>query len=77
MFWKSVTGSFLGAIIGIWMCKWLGWVPNQHDIAAERFFIENWHEIVRGLLCVSAALAIAVGVAILLYAAYRMAKSIG
>lgn len=77
IFVKSMVGSFIGAIIGIWMCKWLGWVPNQHNLEAERFFVENWREIVHGILCVSAALAIALGLLVLVYSMYRLAKTIG
>lgn len=75
-FWKAMIGSYLGAIIGIWMCKWLGWVPNQHDIVAERFFVKNWREIVHGLLCISAALTVGAALLIFVYAIYRLARSI-
>ena len=72
---KSMIGSYVGALIAIWFCRWLGWLPS-YDFAAERYFAEHHREIAIGLLAVGWALGVVCALLVAVYAMYRMARSI-
>lgn len=72
---KNAVGSFIGTLIALWFVRWLGWVPS-HDCVAERYFVEHHKEIVLGLLAVGLAIAVIGCLIVMVYAAYRMARTI-
>ena len=74
--WKAMIGSYVGSVIGIWFCRWLGWIPS-YGCEAERYFVEHHKEIVLGLLAAGLALAVVGCLIVLVYAMYRMARTIG
>ena len=75
VFVKSMLGSTFGAIIGIHIVRWLGWLPT-YDAKAEMYFVEHHKEIALGLLTVGWALGVAIGLLVAVYAMYRMARTI-
>ena len=75
IFVKTMLGSTIGAIIGIHVVRWLGWLPT-YDAEAERFFLEHWKEIVHGVFAVGMALAALYCLFLMLYALYRLARTI-
>lgn len=72
---KNIAGSFIGTLIALWFVRWLGWVPS-YDCVAERYFVEHHKEIVLGLLAVGLAIAVIGCLIVMVYAAYRMARTI-
>lgn len=72
---KSSIGSFVGTLIAVWFCRWLGWIPS-YGYEAERYFVEHHKEIVLGLLTVGMALAVVGCLIVTVYALYRMARTI-
>lgn len=73
---KNVVGSFIGTLIAVWFCRWLGWIPS-YSCVAEQYFVEHHREIVLGLLAAGLALAVVGCLIVVVYAAYRMARTIG
>lgn len=72
---KNVVGSFIGTLIAICFARWVGWLPS-YDCAAARYFAEHHREIVLGLLAAGLALALIGCLFMVVYAAYRMARTI-
>lgn len=72
---KNMVGSFIGTLIAMWLVRWLGWIPS-YDCVAERYFVEHHKEIVLGLLAVGLALAVVGCLFALVYASFRMARTI-
>ena len=72
---KNIVGSFIGTLIAIWFARWIGWLPS-YDYAAARYFVEHHREIVLGLLAMGLALAVVGCLIVMVYAAYRMARTI-
>lgn len=72
---KSSIGSFVGTLIAVWFCRWLGWIPSYGSVA-EQYFVEHHREIVLGLLAVGMAFAVIGCLIVVVYAAYRMARTI-
>jgi hypothetical protein len=72
---KNIVGSFIGTLIAVWFSRWLGWIPS-YDCMAERYFVEHNKEIVLGLIAVGLALAVVGCLILLVYAMYRMARTI-
>ena len=73
---KNIVGSFIGTLIAIYFARWIGWLPPC-DYAAARYFVEHHKEIVLGLLAAGLALAVVGCLIVLVYAMYRMARTIG
>ena len=73
---KAMIGSWIGTVIGIWFCRWAGLIPSR-GFAAEQYFAEHYREIVLGLLTAGLSAAIIGCLIVLVYAAYRMARTIG
>lgn len=72
---KNVVGSFIGTLIAIYFARWIGWLPS-YDCVAARYFVEHHREIVLGLLAMGLALAVFGCLIVMVYAAYRMARTI-
>ena len=72
---KNTVGSFIGTLIALWFVRWLGWIPS-YDCVAERYFVEHHREIVLGLIAVGLALAVVGCLIVMVYALYRMARTI-
>ena len=72
---KNIAGSFIGTLIAIWFARWIGWLPS-YDCVAARYFVEHHKEIVLGLLVMGLALAVIGCLIVMVYAAYRMARTI-
>ena len=72
---KNIVGSYIGTLIALGFGRWLGWVPS-YDCVAERYFVEHHKEIVLGLLAVGLAIAVIGCLIVMVYAAYRMARTI-
>ena len=72
---KNIVGSFIGTLIAIWFARWIEWLPS-YDYAAARYFVEHHREIVLGLLTMGLALAVVGCLIVMVYAAYRMARTI-
>lgn len=72
---KSSIGSFIGTLIAVWFSRWLGWIPS-YACVAERYFVEHHKEIVLDLLAMGLALALIGCLFVVVYAAYRMARTI-
>ena len=72
---KALIGSYIGSVIGIWFCRWLGWIPSQ-SFMAEQYFVEHHKEIVLGLLALGLAFAVVGCLIVAVYAMYRMARTI-
>lgn len=72
---KSSIGSFIGTLIAVWFCRWLGWIPS-YDCVAEQYFVEHYREISLGLLAMGLALAVIGCLIVVVYAAYRMSRTI-
>ena len=75
VFLKSMAGSIIGAIVGIHIVRWLGWLPT-YDAKAEMYFAEHHKEIALGLLAVGWALGVVIALLVAVYAMYRMARTI-
>lgn len=73
--WKALIGSYVGTLIAVWFCRWLGWIPS-YGCVAEQYFVEHHKEIVLGLLAVGLAIAVIGCLIMVVYAAYRMARTI-
>lgn len=72
---KNIVGSYVGTLIAVWFCRWLGWIPS-HDCVAEQYFVEHHREIALGLLATGLAFAVIGCLIVVVYAAYRMARTI-
>ena len=72
---KNIVGSFVGTLIAVWFSRWLGWIPS-YGCVAERYFVEHHKEIILGLLAVGLAIAVIGCLIVMVYAAYRMARTI-
>ena len=72
---KNIAESFIGTLIAICFARWIGWLPS-YDCAAVRYFAEHHKEIVLGMLTVGMALAVIGCLIVVVYAAYRMARTI-
>ena len=73
---KNIVGSFIGTLIAVWLCRWLGWIPS-YGCVAEQYFAEHHREIAIGLLAVGWALGMVCALLVAVYAMYRMARAIG
>ena len=72
---KNIVGSFIGTLIAIYFARWIGCLPS-YDCVAEQYFVEHHKEIVLGLLAVGLAIAVIGCLIVMVYAAYRMARTI-
>ena len=72
---KNVVGSFIGTLIAICFARWIGWLPS-YDCVAARYFVEHHKEIVLSLLAMGLALTVVGCMFVVVYAAYRMARTI-
>ena len=72
---KNTVGSFIGTLIAVWFCRWLGWIPS-YGCVAEQYFVEHHREIVLGLLMLGLTFAVVGCLFVAVYAAYRMARTI-
>ena len=72
---KNIVGSFIGTLIAIYFARWIGCLPS-YDCVAMRYFVEHHKEIVLGLLAVGLAIAVVGCLIMMVYAAYRMARTI-
>ena len=72
---KNIVGAFIGTLAAIYFARWIGCLPS-YDCAAARYFVEHHKEIVLGLLAVGLAFAVIGCLAALVYAAFRMARTI-
>ena len=72
---KNIVGSFIGTLIAIYSARWIGWLPS-YDCVATRYFVEHHREIVLGLIALGLALAVVGCLIMVVYAAYRMARTI-
>ena len=72
---KNIVGSFIGTLIAVWFCRWLGWIPS-YGYEAERYFVEHHREIVLCLLAMGLTFAVIGCLFVAVYAAYRMARTI-
>ena len=72
---KNIVGSFIGTLIAIYFARWIGCLPS-YDCVAARYFVEHHREIVLGLIAVGLALAVVGCLIVVVYAAYRMARTI-
>ena len=41
---KNIVGSFIGTLIAVWLCRWLGWIPS-YGCVAEQYFAEHHREL--------------------------------
>ena len=73
---KNVVGSFIGTLIAIYFARWIGWLPS-YDCVATQYFVEHHKEIVLGLLAVGLAIAVIGCLIVMVYALYRMSRTIG
>ena len=72
---KNIVGSFIGTLIAVWFCRWLGWIPS-YGYEAERYFVEHNKEIVLGIITAGMALAVVGCLIVMVYALYRMSRTI-
>ena len=72
---KNIAGSFIGTLIAIYFARWIGCLPS-YSYEAERYFVEHHREIVLGLLALGLAFAVVGCLIVVVYAAYRMARTI-
>ena len=72
---KNIVGSFIGTLIAIYFARWIGCLPS-YDCAAEQYFVEHHKEIVLGMLAAGMALAVVGCLIVMVYALYRMARTI-
>ena len=73
---KNIAGSFIGTLIAIYFAQWIGWLPS-YDCVTAQYFVEHHKEIVLGLLALGLAFAVVGCLIVVVYAAYRMARTIG
>lgn len=73
---KNIVGSFIGTLIAIYFARWIGCLPS-YDYAAEQYFVEHSREIVFGLLLTGLSLAVIGCLIVMVYALYRMSRTIG
>ena len=72
---KNIVGAFIGTLAAIYFARWIGCLPS-YDCVAERYFVEHHKEIVLGLLAVGLAIAVIGCLIVMVYALYRMARTI-
>lgn len=73
---KNIVGSFIGTLIAICFARWIGWLPS-YDCAAAQYFVEHHREIVLGLLMLGLTSAVVGCLIVMVYALYRMSRTIG
>ncbi len=72
---KNMVGSFIGTLIAIYFARWIGCLPS-YDCVAAQYFVEHHREIVLGLLMLGLTSAVVGCLIVMVYAAYRMARTI-
>ena len=72
---ENIVGSFIGTLIAICFARWIGWLPS-YDCVDARYFVEHHKEIVLSLLAMGLAFVVVGGLFGVVYAAYRMARTI-
>ncbi len=72
---KNIVGAFIGTLAAIYFARWIGCLPS-YDCVAEQYFVEHHREIVLGLLMLGLASAVVGCLIVVVYAAYRMARTI-
>ena len=72
---KNIAGSFIGTLAAIYFARWIGCLPS-YDCVAAQYFVEHHREIVLGMLMLGLASAVVGCLLVMVYALYRMSRTI-